>query len=37
MSNDQDAVKKTSNLIKRSVTLEIVSVGILILLLLGLR
>ena len=34
MSNNQDAVKKTSNFIKRSVSLKIVSIGILILLLL---
>ena len=34
MTNDQDIVKKTANYIKRSVTLKIVSVGILILLLL---
>jgi inner membrane protein len=34
MINNQDAVKKTSNYIKRSITLKIVSVGILILLLL---
>ncbi len=34
MINDQDAVKKTSNYIKRSITLKIVSIGILILLLL---
>jgi inner membrane protein len=34
MTNNQDIVKKTANYIKRSVTLKIVSVGILILLLL---
>jgi inner membrane protein len=34
MMDNQDAVKKTSNYIKRSITLKIVSVGILILLLL---
>jgi len=34
MSNNQEAVKKTSNFIKRSVTLKIVSIGVLILLLL---
>ncbi len=34
MINNQDAVKKTTNFIKRSITLKIVSVGILILLLL---
>jgi len=34
MTNDQDILKKTANYIKRSITLKIVSVGILILLLL---
>jgi len=34
MINNQDAVKKTSNYIKRSITLKIVSVGILILVML---
>jgi len=34
MTNNQDIVKRTANYIKRSVTLKIVSVGILILLLL---
>ncbi len=34
MINDQDAVKKTSSFIKRSITLKIISVGILILVLL---
>ena len=34
MTNDQDILKKTANYIRRSITLKIVSVGILILLLL---
>ena len=34
MTNNQDIVKKTANYIKRSITLKIFSVGILILLLL---
>ena len=34
MINNQDVIKKTTNYVKRSITLKIVSIGILILLLL---